>query len=107
MNPDKRPSSTRPLGDFVGGRDNNFNLIRFLAASAVLYRHSYALSADTSMAEPLRPWLGITSGHFALDTFFFARDQRPLGYHPWAPGVRNVAYVIRHDSGAGGAFNGH
>lgn len=70
MSSDKRPSSTRPLADLVGGRDNNFNLIRFLAASAVLYSHSYALSAGTSMAEPLRPWLGITPGYIAVDVFF-------------------------------------
>jgi peptidoglycan/LPS O-acetylase OafA/YrhL len=40
------------LGDLTGGRDNNFQLIRFLAASAVILFHCYALT-DHWTDEPL------------------------------------------------------
>ncbi len=58
------------LGAHVGGRDNNFNLIRFLAATAVLFSHSYALSIGNPNAEPLRASLGVTLGQIAVDVFF-------------------------------------
>lgn len=58
------------LEDYVGGRDNNFNLIRFLAAFAVLLSHSYALSTGDSSREPLRGWLGMSAGDVAVDVFF-------------------------------------
>jgi peptidoglycan/LPS O-acetylase OafA/YrhL len=62
-------AGSKPLADYVGGRDNNFNLIRFVAASAVLYSHSYALSTGDKMTEPLR-WLDVTPGMLAVDVFF-------------------------------------
>ena len=40
------------LGDLTGDRDNNFQLIRFLAASAVIFFHCYALT-DHWTDEPL------------------------------------------------------
>ena len=58
------------LGAFVDGRDNNFNLLRFLAASAVLASHSFALSTGNSSSEPLRQMLGTTPGIIAVDVFF-------------------------------------
>lgn len=58
------------LSDLVGGRDNNFNLLRFLAASAVLVSHCFALSTGDKMAEPLRSWLDVTPGMIAVDIFF-------------------------------------
>ena len=58
------------LGAYAGGRDNNFNLIRFLAASAVLLSHSFALAVGRSSAEPLRALLGTTLGQIAVDVFF-------------------------------------
>jgi peptidoglycan/LPS O-acetylase OafA/YrhL len=45
------PSFAR-LGDFTGGRDNNFQLLRFLAAAAVVLFHCYALT-DRWTDEPL------------------------------------------------------
>ncbi len=60
----------RTLGSFVAGRDNNFNLIRFLAASAVLVSHSFALSTGTSASEPWGRLLGITPGSTAVEIFF-------------------------------------
>ena len=58
------------LDDFVGSRDNNFNLVRFLAAGAVLVSHSYALSTGDPAIEPLRRWLGLSLGDIAVDVFF-------------------------------------
>jgi peptidoglycan/LPS O-acetylase OafA/YrhL len=57
------------LSDFVGGRDNNFNLMRLIAAIMVLYGHSFVLAVGASSAEP---WLqlGISPGSVAVDVFF-------------------------------------
>lgn len=59
-----------PLSTYTTSRDNNFNLIRFVAAWLVLYTHSYALTFGTGEAEPLRSSLGITWGTIAVDIFF-------------------------------------
>jgi len=46
---------------------NNFNLIRMVAASLVLVSHSFPLSG---LVEPLREDLGVTWGSIAVDIFF-------------------------------------
>ena len=51
------------LTEIKNSRDNNFNLLRFLAASLVLFGHSYALSKSQITQE----WL---FGHVAVDIFF-------------------------------------
>lgn len=58
------------LSTYVGGRDNNFNLLRFTAAFLVLFSHSFALSTGDAKTEPLRAWLGMTPGSIAVDVFF-------------------------------------
>lgn len=58
------------LSDLTQGRDNNFNLIRIVAAFAVLITHSFALAIGTSDAEPFRESLGMTLGSIAVDVFF-------------------------------------
>ena len=58
------------LSEYTNDRDNNFNLIRFVAASLVLYSHSFALALGTKDAEPLRNSLGMTYGSIAVDIFF-------------------------------------
>lgn len=58
------------LSDFTQGRDNNFNLIRIVAAFAVLITHSFALAIGTGEAEPFRESLGMTMGSIAVDIFF-------------------------------------
>ena len=63
-------SSHGNLGAHVGNRDNNFTLIRFIAASLVLFSHSFALSVGTASAEPLHTSLHITFGQIAVDVFF-------------------------------------
>lgn len=51
------------------GRDNNFNLIRFLAASMVLYNHSFAVARRFSDAQPVASY-GRSPGAIAVDVFF-------------------------------------
>ena len=58
------------INDRMGGRDNHFNLIRFLAALAVLVTHSFALSSGKSENEPLWTTYGMTLGSIAVDVFF-------------------------------------
>lgn len=58
------------LADFTQGRDNNFNLIRIVAAYAVLVTHSFALAIGTGDAEPFIDTLGMTIGTIAVDIFF-------------------------------------
>jgi peptidoglycan/LPS O-acetylase OafA/YrhL len=58
------------LIDVVHGRNNNFHLLRLVAASAVLYSHSYPLSTGERHSEPLRAAYGCTFGSIAVDLFF-------------------------------------
>jgi peptidoglycan/LPS O-acetylase OafA/YrhL len=58
------------LSNFTQGKDNNFNLIRIVAAFAVLVTHSFALVTGTADAEPFRASLGMTMGSIAVDVFF-------------------------------------
>lgn len=58
------------LGDRLQGRDNNFNLIRLVAAMAVLIGHCYPLALGVGAEEPLSHLLGQSLGGFAVDTFF-------------------------------------
>ena len=73
------------LGDLASRRNNNFNLIRMLAATAVLVSHSYPLSQGSTAVEPLSGWLGLSLGELAVITFFcvsgffisLSRDRAP------------------------------
>ncbi|MEZ5975052.1 MAG: acyltransferase [Planctomycetota bacterium] len=56
----------RPLADFTDSRDNNFNLLRFLAAGLVLFAHSYPLTGT----EPEPRLGGFGLGYVAVDIFF-------------------------------------
>jgi len=55
------------LSDYLDGRDNNFNLIRLIAASLVILSHSYPLTG--SYEQPLTKF-GIDYGYLAVDAFF-------------------------------------
>lgn len=59
----------KKLSEYVAGRDNNYNLIRFIAAALVLYSHSYPL---TKNVEPLNALLGVTWGSMAVSVFFIS-----------------------------------
>lgn len=58
------------LSQVTSSHENNFNLIRLLAAWAVLVSHSYALAIGSGQAEPLRRWLKMTPGSIGVDIFF-------------------------------------
>lgn len=60
------------LASLAQGRNNNFNLIRLIAAFAVLFSHSFSLATGLWDSEPLRNSLGITPGMIAVDIFFIA-----------------------------------
>lgn len=56
---------SRRLGD---RRDNNYNLMRFLAAAAVIVSHAFPMSGVRS--DPLERLVGFSLGHLAVDVFF-------------------------------------
>lgn len=58
------------LGDLASRRNNHFNLIRMLAATAVLISHSYPLALGHDAVEPLSDWIGLSLGDVAVITFF-------------------------------------
>jgi len=58
------------LVDYAQSRDNNFNLIRIIAALSVLVSHSFVLATGNPNAVPLRASIGMTLGTFAVDAFF-------------------------------------
>ena len=57
-----------PLSRFASGRDNNFNLIRFLAAGFVLWSHAFPLSGTWN--EPFEGFSGFSLGRLGVDIFF-------------------------------------
>lgn len=60
----------RPLSEYCGGRDNNFNLIRMVAASAVLVSHAFPIALGRGAEEPLEALLGQSLGSVAVAVFF-------------------------------------
>ena len=58
------------LSTYTHNRDNNFNLIRFIAASLVLYSHSFPLALGTGHTDPFFRAIGIGGGTIAVDVFF-------------------------------------
>ena len=58
------------LTDVVHSRQNSFHLLRLIAASAVLYSHSFPLTSGDKHTEPLRAAWGCTFGSIAVDLFF-------------------------------------
>ena len=64
--------TVRSLADHAVGRDNNFNLLRLVAATMVLVSHSYALATGDPASEPLRWLTHFSLGGLAVDIFFVA-----------------------------------
>jgi len=58
------------LADLSNGKENNLNLIRFLAAFSVLVSHSFPLAMGTGTPEPLYTYTGMTLGEISVDIFF-------------------------------------
>lgn len=91
------------LAQYANSRDNNFNLIRFVAAVLVLYTHSFALTTGQPDAEPLRLNLGMTWGTIAVDVFFITSGfliagsyfrQRHLIAFAWARFLRIAPALV-------------
>lgn len=59
------------LSDVCESRDNNFNLIRVIAATAVLLSHSFPLSS-AALDDPLIDLIGMSAGNIAVDVFFLS-----------------------------------
>lgn len=57
------------LAQIAVGHDNNFNLIRFIAAYAVLVSHSFPLALGIGVYEPFEH-IGYSLGGIAVDVFF-------------------------------------
>ncbi len=58
------------VADLAQGKDNNFNLIRIIAAYAVLVQHAFPLALGPKTVVPLEVSLGVTIGMIAVDVFF-------------------------------------
>lgn len=58
------------LGDVSNGRENNLNLIRLLAAIAVLFSHAWPITQGLGTPEPLQQATGRTLGTYAVLIFF-------------------------------------
>lgn len=56
------------LGERAHGRDNNFHLVRMLAALLVLVSHSWPLTGTPS--DPFERFVGFSLGHLGVDVFF-------------------------------------
>ena len=56
------------LGERASGRDNNFNLVRLMAAGLVLVSHSWPLTGTPG--EPLERIADFSLGHLGVDIFF-------------------------------------
>lgn len=58
------------LGNLARGRDNNFNLIRAAAATAVLVSHAWPISLGPGTPEPLLALTGASLGTLSVYVFF-------------------------------------
>lgn len=58
------------LGEAAKGRDNNLNLIRMIAAIAVLISHAYPISMGPGTQEPMKSMTGYSLGSLAVALFF-------------------------------------
>lgn len=63
--------STAPrIDERLSGRDNNLNLVRMVAAIAVLVSHAFPISGGQGAAEPFEGLVGMTLGTIAVCVFF-------------------------------------
>lgn len=62
--------TVQTLGTLAEGRDNNFNLIRAIAATAVLVSHAYPIALGPGTPEPLKALTGHALGSIAVYVFF-------------------------------------
>ena len=62
--------SAPTLADACPGRDNNLNLVRVLAATAVLVSHAFPVTRGPGAIEPLQTLTGHSLGWLAVAVFF-------------------------------------
>ena len=58
------------LSEAAVGRDNNYTLLRLVAALAVIVSHGFAIVLGGPENEPWRRTIGLTPGGLAVDVFF-------------------------------------
>lgn len=58
------------LANVAGGRDNNFNLIRMIAASGVLVSHAFPIALGAGARQPFEAATGYTLGWISVAVFF-------------------------------------
>ena len=61
---------TRKLIDILPPTENNFSLIRLIAAAAVIVSHSWLISTGSEANEPLKSFTIFTLGQHAVNLFF-------------------------------------
>jgi peptidoglycan/LPS O-acetylase OafA/YrhL len=85
------------LGDVAYSRDNNFNLIRLLAAYAVLFSHSFVLVTGKGSDEPFMDTIPYSLAGIAVDIFFVTSGFLITGSLLRRPGFFNYfkARVLR------------
>lgn len=58
------------IASYLENRDNNFSLIRFIAATLVILSHSYPIALGKGTPEPPSTWIGMDFGNIAVIIFF-------------------------------------
>jgi peptidoglycan/LPS O-acetylase OafA/YrhL len=61
---------SRTIAEAFHGRDNNFNLLRMIAASSVLISHSWSLAFSDNTGEPFTSFTPFSLGQLAVTLFF-------------------------------------
>ena len=64
------PKARPVLADLLAGRSNNLNLIRLIAAFAVLVSHAFPIALGSGAEEPLELQTGLSLGGHAVAVFF-------------------------------------
>ncbi|MBD2857735.1 acyltransferase [Spongiibacter sp. KMU-158] len=82
-----------PISHYSSGRDNNFNLLRFIAATLVLVSHSFPLAGGEGTAEPLASLVGMTLGGLSVDIFFVSSGFLVAGSFLSQQSVKSFAWA--------------